>query len=116
MKNQRYERGQALIMIALALVGIVGMMGLVVDGGHAFSDRRRAQNAADAAALSSAFTRIKGGDWVGAALAAAAENGYNNDGVTNVVVLYSPPKDGPHVGDVEYVQIIITSHVKTYFA
>jgi hypothetical protein len=31
-------------------------------------------------------------------------------------VLYSPPRDGPHTGDVEYVQIIIESRVKTYFA
>jgi hypothetical protein len=116
MKNKRFEHGQALIVIALAVVGIVGMIGLVIDGGNAFQDRRQAQNAADAAALASAYTRIKGGDWVGAALAAAAENGYNNDGVNNVVVLYSPPKDGPHAGDIEYVQIIITSHVKTYFA
>lgn len=116
MKSNRFEHGQALIIIALAIVGIVGMIALVVDGGNAFQDRRRAQNAADAAALASAYTRIKGGDWVGAALAAAAENGYDNNGVNNVVVLYSPPKDGPHAGDIEYVQIIITSHLKTYFA
>jgi hypothetical protein len=116
MKTDRFEHGQALIVIALAIVGIVGMIALVVDGGNAFQDRRRAQNAADSAALASAYTRIKGGDWVGAALAAAAENGYDNDGVHNVVVLYSPPKDGPHAGDIEYVQIIITSHLKTYFA
>ena len=116
MKMDRSEPGQALIVIALAFVGIVGMMGLVVDGGNAFNDRRKAQNAADAAALASAYARIKGGDMVGAALASAAENGYNNDGVNNVVVLYTPPKDGPHEGDIEYIQIIITSHVKTYFA
>ena len=116
MNNYRFERGQALIVIALAVVGIVGMVGLVIDGGNAFQDRRRAQNAADAAALASAYTRIKGGDWVGAALAAAAENGYDNDGTSNVVVLYSPPKDGPHAGDIEYVQIIITSNLNTYFA
>lgn len=116
MRTKHFEHGQALIVIALAIVGILGMIALVVDGGNAFQDRRKAQNAADAAALASAFTRIKGGDWVGAALAAAAENGYNNDGVSNVVVLYSPPKDGPHAGDIEYVQIIITSHLKTYFA
>ena len=117
MKNSHLERGQALIVIALALVGIVGMVGLVVDGGRGFLDRRNAQNAADAAALASAYARIKGDqDMVSAALSSAAENGYNNDGVTNVVVLYSPPKDGPHSGDVEYIQIIITSHLDTYFA
>lgn len=117
MKNNHFERGQALIVIALAAVALVGMVGLVVDGGRAFVDRRKAQNAADSAALASAYARIKGDqDMVTAALSSAAENGYNNDGKTNVVELYSPPKDGPHSGDVEYIQIIITSNLNTYFA
>jgi hypothetical protein len=116
VKTHQFERGQALIVVALAVIGILGMVGLAVDGGNVFNDRRKAQNAADSAALASAYTRIKGGDWVGAALEAAANNGYNNDGVNNVVVLYSPPSDGPHKGDIEYLQIIITSHIKTYFA
>jgi hypothetical protein len=117
MKKYHFERGQALIVIALALVGIVAVAGLVVDGGRAFLDRRNAQNAADAAALASAYARIKGGEsMVTAALSSAAENGYNNDGVTNIVELYTPPKNGPHTHDVEYIQIIITSHLDTYFA
>ena len=117
MKKDHFEQGQALILIALALVGIVAIAGLVVDGGRAFLDRRNAQNAADAAALASAYARLKGGQsMVSAALSSAAENGYNNDGVTNVVALYSPPRDGPHANDVEYIQVIITSHLDTYFA
>ena len=117
MKNNHLKRGQALIVIALVAVALVGMVGLVVDGGRGFLDRRKAQNAADAAALASAYARIKRDqDMVTAAMAVAAENGYNNDGVRNVVELYSPPKNGPHSGDVEYIQIIITSHLDTYFA
>ena len=115
-KPQQKQRGQVLIIIALASIGIIGIVGLVVDGGNVFSDRRGAQNAADAAALATAYARIRGQqDWVGAALASAAENGYNNDGINNTVAVYSPPSDGPHAGDVEYIQIIITSHVDTYF-
>lgn len=103
-------------MVALAIVGITGLVALVVDGGNAFQDRQRAQNAADAAALAGAYARVKGTDMVAAAMASAAENGYNSDGVTNTVLLYSPPKDGPHAGDVEYIQVIIESTVRTYFA
>ena len=62
------ERGQALIIVALALVGLFGMAGLVVDGGNAFQDRQRAQNAADSAALASAHARITGGNTVDAAM------------------------------------------------
>jgi putative Flp pilus-assembly TadE/G-like protein len=117
MKKYHLEHAQALIVIALALVGIIAMMGLVVDGGRSFLDRRNAQNAADAAALASAYARLKmDQDLVSAALESAAQNGYNNDGVTNTVELYTPPRDGPHAGNIEYIQIIITSHLKTYFA
>jgi hypothetical protein len=116
MQTRSFARGQALVIIALALAGLAAIVGLVVDGGNVFSDRRKAQNAADAAALAAAYARIRGQDMVVAATVSAAENGYNSDGVTNVVELYSPPKDGPHSKDPEYIQVIITSHVKTYFA
>jgi Flp pilus assembly protein TadG len=117
MKNHHFEHGQALIVIALVAVALVGMVGLVVDGGRGFLDRRNAQNAADAAALASAYARIKGDqDMVSAALTTAAQNGYDNNGTTNIVELYSPPKAGAHSKDVEYIQIVITSHLKTYFA
>jgi hypothetical protein len=116
MKNHPLERGQALIVVALVIVGLVGIVALAIDSGNVFNDRRRAQNAVDSAALASAYARIKGENVVDAAMAAAAANGYNNDGVTNVVALYTPPKDGPHAGDIEYMQVIITSHVDMYFA
>jgi hypothetical protein len=115
MNMNRFERGQALIVIALAFVGLVGIAGLVIDGGNGFQDRQRAQNAADAAALASAHARITGGNVVDAAMASAAQNGYNNDGVTNIISLYTPPRDGPHAGDIEYIQIFIRSTVRTYF-
>jgi Flp pilus assembly protein TadG len=116
MKKNHFERGQALIVVALVIVGLVGMVALAVDVGNVFSDRRRAQNAVDAAALASAYARIKGGDVIGAALESAAQNGYDNNGVSNIISVYTPPRDGPHAGDIEYIQVIITSNVTTYFA
>ena len=117
MNKYRNERGQALIVVVLAIVGLAGMVGLVVDGGNVFLDRRNAQNAADSAALASALTRIRGGNSLaGAAFEAAAQNGYDNNGITNTVEVHHPPIDGPNEGDVEYIQVIIVSHVKTYIA
>ena len=117
MYTYKSDRGQALVVIALAAVGLMGIVALVVDGGQAFADRRKAQNAADSAALDAALARLRGGQsMTSAALESAAQNGYNNDGLTNVIELYSPPKDGAHAGDIEYIQVIITSHVNTYFA
>ncbi len=45
------EEGQAIILIAIALVGLLVVTGLAVDGGRLLTARREAQNAADAAAL-----------------------------------------------------------------
>ena len=114
---KNHEGGQALIIVVLAIVGLAGMAGLVIDGGNSFLDRRNAQNAADSAALAAALTRVRSGGNLGAAaLASAAQNGYDNNGTSNVVEFHNPPISGPNAGNVEYVQVIITSHVKTYFA
>lgn len=115
--SHKRQRGQALVIIALAIVGLAGMAGLVIDGGNIFLDRRNAQNAADAAALSAALVRVQGTKNPQAtAIGIALQNGYNNDGVTNKVEVHIPPISGPNKDDSEYIQVIITSHVKTYIA
>ena len=114
--HARSERGQAIILIVVALIGLLAITGLVVDGGLAYADRRQAQNAADSAALAAARARVRGENAVGAALEAAAANGYDNDGVGNVVEIRNPPTNGPYRGNREYIQVIITSHVNTFFA
>jgi Flp pilus assembly protein TadG len=49
-----HERGQTVVMIALALVALIAMVGLAIDGGMVYLERRRMQNAADSAALAGA--------------------------------------------------------------
>lgn len=46
-----HERGVVIIHVALAIVVLLGMAGLLMDGGILFSERRRAQRAGDAASL-----------------------------------------------------------------
>ncbi|HET9907159.1 MAG TPA: pilus assembly protein TadG-related protein, partial [Anaerolineales bacterium] len=58
MKPIHSERGQALIILALAAIGIFGIVGLAIDGSAKFSDRRHAQNAADSAALAGALALV----------------------------------------------------------
>jgi hypothetical protein len=50
------ERGQALVVLVFAIVGLLVIAGLAIDGGMVFLERRRMQNASDAAAL--AGTRV----------------------------------------------------------
>lgn len=56
--NRIADRGQVLIIFVFAVVGLVGMTGLAIDGGNIFADRRHAQNAADTAALAAALTKV----------------------------------------------------------
>ncbi len=110
------ERGQAVVIIALAIVGLIGFTALAIDGGNAFSDHRHAQNAADSAALSAALSKIRNSNWENAGLNIASTNGYDNNGINNMVEVHSPPIDGVYAGNDEYVQVNITSYVDTFFA
>lgn len=44
------ERGQVLVIVGLGLTALIAMVGLVMDGGHAWGRQRETQNAADATA------------------------------------------------------------------
>ena len=45
------QRGQILILFALAIFVIVGVVGVVLDGGAAYAQRRAEQGVADLAAM-----------------------------------------------------------------
>lgn len=109
------ESGQAIVLIAMVMIVLIGALGLAIDGGGLFFLWRNAQNAGDAAVLAAAYARCTDGDPVVAGLQAAASNGFNNDGVTNTVVISNPPVDGEGAGNSDYVQVKITGEKDPYF-
>ena len=52
--STRSERGQTVIITAVGLVVMIGLVGLVIDGGHAWGKQRQTQNGADATAKAGA--------------------------------------------------------------
>ncbi len=62
MKSRLFtrEEGQAMVMVAVAMIVMIAMAALVMDGGYAYLERRRVQNAADAAALAGVRSLAKG--------------------------------------------------------
>jgi len=52
------ERGQTLVVVAVMIVILVAFLGLVIDGGNVYAQRRQLQNAADAAALAGARAQV----------------------------------------------------------
>jgi Flp pilus assembly protein TadG len=45
------EKGQTAVLLALAMIGLLAIVGLALDGGMLYWNQRRAQNGADAAAI-----------------------------------------------------------------
>jgi Flp pilus assembly protein TadG len=111
------QRGQALVMIALAAIGLFAFAALAIDGSAIFSDRRHAQNAADTSSLAAALAKSRNDSlWETVAKDRAESNGYNNNSTTNDVFVYNPPISGPYAGNNQYVQVKIRSDVKLFFA
>lgn len=48
------ESGQAIVLVALAIVAIIAMASLAIDGGYAYAQKRKLQDAVDLAALAGA--------------------------------------------------------------
>jgi hypothetical protein len=83
------ERGQLLVLFALAIVAMIAMVGLVIDGGDTALQRRDQQNVADAAAMAAGYAKANGQDETAAARTVAAANGYvhgTNNTTVNVTV------------------------------
>jgi len=124
------QKGQVLILIAIGIVGLIGITALAIDGGNAFSERRHAQNAADTASMAGALEIVQdfngdsdGQNWYDAASALALANGYIDTDPNVSVIINNPPQadcngstTGPYYGQNNYVQVIINQEINTYFA
>jgi len=119
MNHHSSEKGQALILITFAAIGLFAFAALAIDGSMVFSDKRHAQNAADTAALAGALAHSRGQDISTTAKSRALSNGYNDDTTTNVVTVSiedSPSGVCPANTEGTEITVYITSYVRTTFA
>lgn len=117
------EAGQSIILMAFLMVGLLGALGLAIDGGRLFFARRDTQNAVDAAVLMASYALCNGSSPQAAGLDAAAKNGLVHDGEDVIVTVNNPPsrpmyaEDGTQLStDVRYfVEVIITQRLDPFF-
>jgi len=108
------ELGQAVILIAIVLLGMLMMVGVAIDAGQVYSARRAMQEAADAAAYAGAVTLYQGGSQgqaFTAARADAASNGFTH-GVQGVTLTVAQPAAAPY-NTTSYVEVTISQNVQT---
>lgn len=118
MPRRPGESGQAIVLVALTMVALIAMLGLALDGGGMFFLYRNAQNAADAAAVSATYARCTGATADNirqAALLAAAQNDFEDDGLDTLITVENPPLVGTGAGDESYVEVTITASKPAYF-
>jgi hypothetical protein len=102
-------------MTALLLPGLLGMTGLVIDGGLMMGAQRQTQNAADAAAIAAATSMLNGNSFISATSDATTYvNTYNGLAAASLV-LNNPPSTGPFAGNANYVEAIVTYPCHTLF-
>jgi Flp pilus assembly protein TadG len=79
-RRRRRESGQVLVLVAGGMVALILIVGLVLDGGSAFGQRRGQQRGADLAALAGANDLLLNNDASSAeavALQVATDNGFD---------------------------------------
>lgn len=114
--KHREERGQALILIILAIVGLMGFAALAVDVGRVYAERRRAQSAADAASMAWAFSAAYNNDTTQtSAYNSLARNDFVAVPGRTRITLSHPPVSGPYAGNNEYFQVVLDSTVDQVF-
>ena len=60
--GRRNESGQVLVIVAAGLIGLIAMVGLVIDGGNAWGHQRMTQNGADSVAKAGTVVIL---EWLG---------------------------------------------------
>ena len=105
--TRRGERGQVVVVFALALVVLLGAAGLAFDVGRFYSERRFLQNAADAGALAAANALIRGGTVAEAdadARTILTRNFLSSpSGVAPALPPTTPVYESGHAGDPDYL-------------
>ena len=111
------QSGATAVFTGILLIVALGFVGLGVDLGVGYTDKRAAQSAADSAAFSGAVGKMAGaGNVPDQAKAVAAQYGLS-DGVGGVVVqVNTPPAAGALAGNAEAVEVIITRPGRRFFS
>jgi Flp pilus assembly protein TadG len=109
------RRGKILALVVVLMPILLGMMGLIVDGGLMMATHRQAQNAADAAALAAAWDLLRGQS--SSAATTATTFVHTNNGLSNATVTVNipPSSASAYSGNSQFAEVIVSVPVTTLF-
>jgi len=116
---KRFESGQAIILLAVAMIGLLGMLGLALDGGRLYWIQRDSQNAADAGAMSGARAACANQDIEAAVRKFVKLNGYEDGaavgGDPNITHKVDVTYWHEDINDATYVKVVVTAAQRNTF-
>src|SRR5216117_2516868 len=114
MAGQNGKRGFVLPTAVGMMFVLVAFVGLAFDVGYLQWSRRRAQTAADAAALAAAWAVVEGDPVTTSGQNGSADNGFTNstNGVT--VTINKPPSSGSYTSDATAVEAVISQDAPSF--
>lgn len=114
MNRLKDESGQSLVVAALAMTCLMGFVALAADVGVMSRERRLVQTAADSGAIAGA-SELGFADVTAAARADATKNGFTDGTNGATVVVNIGPATGPHAGNTNYIEVIVSRSEPTFF-
>jgi Flp pilus assembly protein TadG len=102
--------GSMTIVLAIALPVLLGIVGVAAESAVWFELKRRAQTAADAAAVAGAIQRARGDSTnvLTSAKRAATQNGFTHGASSTTVTVNYPPTSGAYAGQPDAVEVSIS--------
>jgi hypothetical protein len=110
-----HQGGAVAPLAAITLPVLLGLVGLGVETGMWYADKRVLQVQADAAATGGAFELASGGSASAAASRDAERNGFST-AQGGVVTVASPPASGRYAGDVSAVEVTVSRQRSLLFS
>jgi hypothetical protein len=108
-----------MVLVALLLIGLVGIMALVLDGGNLYLRRRQLQNASDATALATAY-KVAGAASDASINSTLIEYAITRNGAGAASAVYLPSNaqvgSGYMPSGSTAVRVTVTQTVSTFFA
>ena len=114
MRNREKRDAKVIALFVLLLPALLGIVSLVIDAGIMLAMHRHAQSAADAGALAAARDLLANSPSTMSATAASIVNSCSNLRTAQVQV-NCPPSQGNYAGNSQYVEVIVTVAIDTYF-
>jgi putative Flp pilus-assembly TadE/G-like protein len=113
----RNKRGAILPLLAVSMVGLIGLLVLAIDGGTLQQQKRVAQTAADAGALAAAIELLRNrpDSIIPSAKSETSRNGFTDRVDGDTVTVTYPATSGVFTGS-HFVNVVVQRTVPTIFA